>query len=163
MKDFSQRIAHRMAELGLTQSDIARRLDTNQSTVSRWLRGSIPNRRILSDLCVVLACNPEWLAFGTGEIESRPPPESILADPGRTVSQDQYRQLLENLIAIGDPKAIRTYISTLADCIAGGDYQKTSTLNTLVEMIRRIRPEILGTQPVSYLSRQSNSEPETEP
>lgn len=69
MKDtetFSTRLQSLMDEQFITQADLARILRTSQSTVLRWLDGSLPRSRMLSDLAAALNTTPVWLAEGRG-------------------------------------------------------------------------------------------------
>lgn len=83
-----------------------------------------------------------------------------LRDAGTVLGQEDFRELLEMMISIGDANAIRSHLSGLAEKIGAGDYHAAASLNTLLVMVRRLRPEILGTQTVSYT--RSKHEPETD-
>lgn len=58
-----------MDDLGVSQSDLARSMDTAQSTVHRWLNGSMPRGKTLRELCETLRTHKEWLLEGTGPME----------------------------------------------------------------------------------------------
>ncbi len=56
-----------MAELGLNQSELARRLKIGQSSVNRWLEGTNPQPRMMQGLAEALSVRMEWLQSGIGE------------------------------------------------------------------------------------------------
>jgi transcriptional regulator with XRE-family HTH domain len=68
---FAHRLQRRMDALDLSQSELGRRLDTDQSTVNRWLnpaRGfSLPEAHILMRLPRALECSYKWLLTGEGD------------------------------------------------------------------------------------------------
>ncbi|MEM9282106.1 MAG: helix-turn-helix transcriptional regulator [Verrucomicrobiota bacterium] len=59
-----------MAEANETQSSLAMRMDTRQSTVQGWLNGSIPRRRTLADLAHFLNVSVYYLLNGTETLDS---------------------------------------------------------------------------------------------
>lgn len=69
-KLFADRVQRRMDALGLSQSDVARKLGVDQSSVNRWLtplRGySLPEGLAMIDLPPVLECSYRWLLTGEG-------------------------------------------------------------------------------------------------
>ena len=61
----NDRIVKRAKELGLRQQDIANRLKTSKSTVSKWFNGlAKPNGENLVQLAKVLDTSTEWLLNG---------------------------------------------------------------------------------------------------
>lgn len=74
--DFYERLESIMAERGLTQTDVAHRINTSSSTLTRWRRGVKPQRNMLDILARALGVEMEWLALGTGPrvAEWTPPP-----------------------------------------------------------------------------------------
>src|SRR5438128_7000548 len=71
--------AHREAN-GLTQVDLAERLDVSQQTVARWERGTIP-AKYLRDLALILHCRVDELVKG-------------IAPAWAEEQDDHYRRLL---------------------------------------------------------------------
>lgn len=58
----SENIRSRMKELGLTQSDLAKRIGVNQPMVSKWLSGTItPESSTQDRLCKALECSIDRL------------------------------------------------------------------------------------------------------
>lgn len=70
-EEFSARLREVMDERRLNMADLARLLHTQPSTLTRWFRGSRPQRNSLNALAEVLRVRPEWLAEGRGPRESR--------------------------------------------------------------------------------------------
>ncbi len=64
---FAFRLAEAMADQGLTQEQLASRLSVSQTTVSRWLAGSVPHKQKAILLARELDVNLEWLLEGNGE------------------------------------------------------------------------------------------------
>jgi transcriptional regulator with XRE-family HTH domain len=66
--DISTRIAQRMAELGMTQAELARRCHIDRSAVNQWLNGSVKNIRPenLVALADALGLEIRWIITGRG-------------------------------------------------------------------------------------------------
>lgn len=63
---WQDRARARMAELGLTQSQIAERISRSQSTLACWLSGrNIPNLNDIEALAQALEMEPAVLAYGS--------------------------------------------------------------------------------------------------
>ena len=74
MQSIGDRIKEVMAEHGLTQTALANRLGTNQSSVSSWLSGrSNPSSQTITQICEAFGVNPEWLKEGIGDKDGRSP------------------------------------------------------------------------------------------
>ena len=60
---FGQRIVHRRKQLGLSQLELARRLNLRPEAMSRLEHDGIPNpgKNIIKRLCQVLNCSSDWL------------------------------------------------------------------------------------------------------
>lgn len=58
---FAERFETRRCELGLKKNDIAHRLNTGTSAVSKWLRGKLPRPETAAKLCDVLQCTADYL------------------------------------------------------------------------------------------------------
>lgn len=63
---FSLRIAEVMGEENLTQANVAKSLHVSQTTVSRWLSGSVPRKQKATLLAKVLGVEVDWLLTGNG-------------------------------------------------------------------------------------------------
>jgi transcriptional regulator with XRE-family HTH domain len=70
-EEFSARLREVMNERRLSMADLARLLHTQPSTLTRWFRGSRPQRNSLNALAEVLRVRPEWLAEGRGPRDAR--------------------------------------------------------------------------------------------
>lgn len=60
----SDRIAQRARELGLKQTDIAKKTGASKASVSNWFSGKDSPTRFVIELSKVLKCDPEWLLDG---------------------------------------------------------------------------------------------------
>lgn len=61
-EDFAKRLEERLAQLGLSQNQLAEALEISRSTVTGWLRyGKLPDAYILARICHVLDCTADWL------------------------------------------------------------------------------------------------------
>lgn len=71
-KAFADRVQRRLMALDLSQSELARLLDIDQSAVNRWLnpaRGySLPEATVIMDLPEALQCSFRWLLTGEGPL-----------------------------------------------------------------------------------------------
>jgi hypothetical protein len=66
----------------LNQVALAALVDTTQSTVNRWLHGSIPRGNMAKRLCAALCVARKWLIDGVGEMEPGPVPSSAIESLG---------------------------------------------------------------------------------
>ncbi len=80
MSIFAQNLSTLMEERGLSQSELARRLETSQSTVNRWINGTNPRKKQLRELAEVLSVRMEWLESGKGEKEAVPGIFALITD-----------------------------------------------------------------------------------
>ena len=74
MQSIGDRIKAIMDEHGLNQTDLAKRLGTNPSSVSSWLSGrKNPSSQTITQICEAFGVNPEWLKDGIGDKDGRSP------------------------------------------------------------------------------------------
>lgn len=65
MQTTADRITQRMAELGISQSDIVRKIGAGRATISSWVAGKTePSAKYLPKLAEALKCNSDWLVSG---------------------------------------------------------------------------------------------------
>lgn len=65
MQTIADRITQRMAEVGITQADIVRKIGAGRSTVSNWVSGETkPSAEYIAKLAEALKCNSDWLVSG---------------------------------------------------------------------------------------------------
>ena len=71
MADFHENLKRVMIEQGLTQTELAKRMNTTQQTVSRWVYGQRqPDYDVLLRLCYILNEEPnEMLGFNREELK----------------------------------------------------------------------------------------------
>ncbi|GLX85089.1 hypothetical protein tloyanaT_13410 [Thalassotalea loyana] len=62
---FEDKLKSRMKELGIKQVDLVRKTGKSKTSVSRWMRGSIPRGKALIDLAEMLSVSTEWLVGDT--------------------------------------------------------------------------------------------------
>lgn len=85
-KTLAQRLVQRRQELGLSQTDVASRMDITPQSVQQWEAGkTTPRGKRMTMLSSILQCSPEWLQFGIGA------PGSSLAS-----KQENHSQLAVN-------------------------------------------------------------------
>ncbi len=66
-KTLAQRLVQRRQELGLSQTDVASRMDITPQSVQQWEAGkTTPRGKRMTMLSSILQCSPEWLQFGIG-------------------------------------------------------------------------------------------------
>lgn len=77
--EFSSRLRSALEASGLSQQALARRISTSQGTIQGWLNGSMPRKRIQSELATALNVNAHWLITGEGSLQSfaRKPLETL--------------------------------------------------------------------------------------
>ncbi len=90
---FGDRVKRRREELGLSQPQLARRIDVSDKTISRWETGQdAPTPERLDRLAKALHANPIELAFSV-ELEQVEPPaalrEFLDSPPGRNVTPQE--------------------------------------------------------------------------
>ena len=68
---FSQRLNQALAELGLSQSELARRIEVTPQAVQRWCNGdSLPRARALSAMAVILGKPNHWFFISPEDEEN---------------------------------------------------------------------------------------------
>ncbi len=64
---FSNRLRSRLAQLGMSQNQLAAKLDVTPATISQWIAGKkSASRDNLDQAATILSVAPEWLAYGAG-------------------------------------------------------------------------------------------------
>jgi transcriptional regulator with XRE-family HTH domain len=95
----ASRIRQARRAVGITQSQVADRLNVSRSAVAQWERsdGSNPVASNLEKLAVELACSFEWLATGRGSrsaVGKHPAPAEATAVVLRHFARDDTEELL---------------------------------------------------------------------
>ena len=77
-----------MSDAQISQADLARKLDTAWSTVARWMKGSIPRRKVIVEIADALCVASRWLECNEGpmrpgEQEAAGIAVDSVAGPGR--------------------------------------------------------------------------------
>jgi transcriptional regulator with XRE-family HTH domain len=74
METLGSRIEYRLSKIGINQSELSRRLGVTPQSVQQWIKGSTaPRGKRLDALEKALMCSKEWLLFGSGEPNIKPP------------------------------------------------------------------------------------------
>lgn len=74
MQTIGDRISIVMQDAGINQTDLAKRLGTNPSSVSSWVSGRYnPSSQTITQICEAFGVNPEWLKDGIGDKDGRSP------------------------------------------------------------------------------------------
>lgn len=68
LNKFSSRLAYALHERGVSNSELARRVTVNPSTVSRWLESTRPLPAVVSRIAQALQVQEKWLVDGLGEM-----------------------------------------------------------------------------------------------
>lgn len=80
--EFKDRLTARMADLGLTASDLVRITGVSKGTVSFWVNGvNGAKGKNLVALSKALRCSPEWLSDGVGSRGDGGPDANVEAGP----------------------------------------------------------------------------------
>lgn len=65
---FSERLKIALTRAGMTQTDLAKRLDVSAQTVQQWAAGkTTPRSKRLEDVAAALRASPQWLLLGEGK------------------------------------------------------------------------------------------------
>lgn len=135
-EDFSSRLRELMDEHYISQGELAIRLRTSQSTVMRWLKGSMPRVRMLSDLAEALNTTPVWLAQGRG-VRQFPPDEQTQT----TRIAEQPRDLLVEAISAGvdlSPGAILGLCQEYCAKAQRGEPGAIASISTLLNTLQTV-------------------------
>lgn len=72
--ELSQRLALALETKGVSQAELARRMEVNPSTASHWITGRrIPDIATVDGIADKLGVNRAWLAFGDGPMADGAP------------------------------------------------------------------------------------------
>jgi transcriptional regulator with XRE-family HTH domain len=77
-ENFAERLQIAMSDAGKSQAELARMLDTAWSTVDRWMKGSIPRRKMIEQIADSLCVASRWLETGEGSKKPDPQREATL-------------------------------------------------------------------------------------
>ena len=89
---FSDRLALAMRIRAVTQSVLARRLNTSQSTVSRWFTGGAPQAATVEKIARALSVSVSWLSAGIGEGPSGDPAPPHAPVTSEVIGEDPTRE-----------------------------------------------------------------------
>lgn len=124
-RTFSKNLQKKMAEYGLNQTELARRMSVTQSTMSDWCHGRVlPRSNRLEQLCSVLHCDPADLLGNVqdaidAELE-RQLSEMLKQPEIKAVEQKIHAQLVE-------------YYQTISQAMAALDEAALSRLAAYAE------------------------------
>jgi len=127
-------------------ADTARLLQTQPSTLTRWFRGSKPQRHTLIPLAEALRVDLAWLAAGNG-----PAPSWEKNTIEQTPPSNRLEEMSYHYPSDGDPAAIilaalsTEELLTLAERLG----PSPAVLSTVLAAVRRRT----STQPLSYLKK----------
>ncbi len=120
----NERLLYLRKEMGLTQSELALKLNLTRSTIANYEqnRRELTDRTI-ADICRVFSINEEWLRFGTGEIyrSSNNIDEELSALVEQTIKTDDIaiKQLIVSILKLPDDE--RALLKKLAKSLANID------------------------------------------
>lgn len=104
----NERIAHRLAELGISQAELARRCHVDRSAVNQWVKGTVANIRPDHLLCIADALGLElrWLISGRGQRLARQIPVDFdNGDLALVSAPKQIKQIFHQILDSSTPKA----------------------------------------------------------
>lgn len=68
MQDFSNRLRLALKDAGMSQNELARRLNLSQQTVNSWTSGRwTPRASHMPEMCRILDVDPAWLLCMTND------------------------------------------------------------------------------------------------
>ncbi|BDE70924.1 helix-turn-helix domain-containing protein [Delftia lacustris] len=88
-KEFKDRLIAAREELGLSQSELARRVDMKPTQLARYEGGrATPRRKVIERLAVALQVNTQWLADGSAHAHE---PEATMRSDGNGMVDVAFR------------------------------------------------------------------------
>ncbi len=155
METFTERLNYAIARAGYSQAQLARLSDMSQAAINKLTSGKAKGSRKLVDIARVLGVRPEWLADGTGEMESEQHPVSQNTTSNRVGSRQAAQRhdeevtvpLLEDIEYIGENGEILD------------EHHATSSLSFSKEILRQIGADVSGSGIVSFPIRGDSMEP----
>lgn len=139
-----------MLKHGYSQSELARLVQTRQSTIQGWLTGAMPRRRTLSDLSQLFNVSEEWLETGndTGKVKedsvnfvARASTSSPDRPTLRLETNDDYKALVETFIGEASDEDLLKIIDSMGKRMVSGDKAAIDQARVLIDMIHAHRPE----------------------
>lgn len=94
---FHTNLLNRRKELGLTQEQLASKLNVSAQAVSKWERSSFPDTALLPMLAQALNISLDAL-FGIKPESAEPAPEQLITDAFRAVSEENRPALFMHLM-----------------------------------------------------------------
>jgi transcriptional regulator with XRE-family HTH domain len=88
LEAFRDRLKRALATRGVTQSELARRLDVRQATISQWFSQEAPAQpkaQQILRLPAVLEINGHWLLTGQGGLDDRPTEAQVILEGIRRI------------------------------------------------------------------------------
>ncbi len=92
---FSSRLRGLMEERQMTQEMLAKAANVSQSTVHRWLHGTVPDRLWMGEVAGALGVRWRWLADGEGPKQREPLLRAETAEESSVVREDVPRYRAE--------------------------------------------------------------------
>lgn len=104
----NDRIRQRMADLGISQAELARRCHIDRSAVNQWVKGTVSNIRPDHLLCIADALGIElrWLISGRGPMLARQIPVDFdNGDLALVTAPKQIKQIFHQILDSSSSKA----------------------------------------------------------
>jgi transcriptional regulator with XRE-family HTH domain len=97
------RIKQALTTSGKSQADLARFLNTRQSTVTGWVReGRVPSADSIVPICEFTGVSFEWLLTGKGDISDESVQERELLNAFRALPPAGREVALKQVVALAD-------------------------------------------------------------
>lgn len=144
-----------MSKHGYTQSELARLVETRQSTIQGWLTGAVPRRRTLHDLARLFNVSEAWLETGSDTVKVNEDvaaytPRSSSPASDRPVlkleSNEDYKALVETFIGEASDDDLLKIIDSMGKRMVTGDKAAIDQARVLIDMIHAHRPETFSPQ-----------------
>ena len=110
---FSKILIELMRGQGMTQTELAQKLETRQSTVSHWVQGvSLPRQKTVREIAKILRTNVAYLN-GAQNDEQPNPPAPLPASQPATHTHTRHRSLKDALADYGPERCALIMNGTL--------------------------------------------------
>ena len=138
---FHENLSRRRKELGLTQEQLAQRMNVSAQAVSKWEKNSFPDAAVLPRLAEALNLSLDAL-YGLHDAAAEPDPETVVSRIFRSTAPEQrsamFMRMLYTAICTFDPSWEE--VSRLPEAFACETFASLKTDAELVLM--RLNPDL---------------------
>jgi transcriptional regulator with XRE-family HTH domain len=162
-EQFSQRLLELMRRQGMTQTELADKLETRQSTVSHWVQGiSLPRQKTLREIAKILRTSVAYLNGADNEERPATPLQASPPDTHIKKTRDARPRSLEVAMAEWGPEHCARLMNGVLESMKGNPLH----VRQYLEYLGRLAEYLIAQDPT--LSAQAEwsaagKEPPTEP